>query len=194
MKHISFDYPNYVIEDIEKIRFLKTIILKYKKEIPYLRKLTSGFKRQVVIRDKEIEYWKLKYRGWKNKYQIVRREYEEIKKDNKKLKNEIDKLTKTNARYQISLFDHGNFKSQEDDKDKKTKGGQLGHIDTNREQNEDYSTFESRRGYAKTCGKCHGLLSRVNATKERMLIDIVINTQTVKLILESERQWCSNCK
>lgn len=194
MKYTSFNYPNYVIGDKEKIRFLKSIILKYKKEIPYLRKLTSGFKRQVVIRDKEIEYWKLKYKGWKNRYQKVRREYEEVRKDNEKLKTEINKLTKTNARYQISLFDHGNFKSQETDKNKKEKGGQIGHFDTNRETNEDYSTFSRKRGYAKTCGKCHKHLERVNATKKKILIDIVINPQTVKLILQSERQWCSNCK
>ena len=43
----------------------------------------------------------------------------QVKKDNEKLKTEIDKLTKTNARYQVSLFDHGNFKSQEVDKNKK---------------------------------------------------------------------------
>ena len=194
MNTSAFDYPNYVIGNEEKIRFLRTIILKYKREVPYLRKTTSSYQRQIVARDKIIEYWKQKYQNWKIKYQIVKKEYEEVKKDNEKLKQEIDKLTKTNARYQISLFDHGNFKSQKSNKDKKTRGGQLGHIDTNRESREDYSAFPRIRGHVKTCGKCHKHLSRVNATKEKTLIYIVINPQTVRLILESERQWCSNCK
>ncbi|KKP33374.1 MAG: hypothetical protein UR23_C0046G0008, partial [Candidatus Roizmanbacteria bacterium GW2011_GWA2_32_13] len=131
---------------------------------------------------------------WEEKYRKVKEEYEKVKKDNEKLKTEIDKLTKTNARYQVSLFDHGNFKSQEVDKNKKDKGGQIGHSDTNREQREDYSTFERRRGYAKTCGKCHKPLNRVNSTREKTLIDIVMNPETLKLILSSERQWCSTCK
>ena len=194
MRTLSFEYPNYVIEDEEKIKFLKTIILKYKREVPYLRKSTSSFQRQIVTRDKVIEYWKQKYQNWKIRYQKVKKEYEEVKKDNEKLKQEIEKLTKTNVRYQVSLFDHGNFKSQEIDKSKKTKGDQIGHSDTNREQNEDYSTFLHKRGYAKACGKCHKPLGRVNATREKALIDIVINPQTVRLILQSERQWCPTCK
>ena len=102
MNTSAFDYPNYVIGNEEKIRFLRTIILKYKREVPYLRKTTSSYQRQIVARDKIIEYWKQKYQNWKIKYQIVKKEYEEVKKDNEKLKQEIDKLTKTNARYQIS--------------------------------------------------------------------------------------------
>ena len=111
MRTLSFEYPNYVIKDEEKIKFLKTIILKYKREVPYLRKSTSSFQRQIVTRDKVIEYWKQKYQNWKIRYQKVKKEYEEVKKDNEKLKQEIKKLTKTNVRYQESLFDYGNFKS-----------------------------------------------------------------------------------
>lgn len=187
MKHISFDYPNYVIEDIEKIKFLKTIVTKYRKELPYLRHRFTVNQSQIKVKDEIIDYWK-------KKYQEEKEISKTLIKENNKLKQEIDKLTKTNARYQISLFDHGNFKSEKDDKDKKTRGGQLGHSNTNREQREDYSTFSRRRGYAKTCGKCHRLLPRVNATKEKILIDIVINPQIVRMILESERQWCPACK
>ena len=187
MRTLSFEYPNYVIEDKEKIKFLREIIVKYRKELPYLRQTNLSLQKQIGVKDRSLKYWEEKYRK-------VKEEYEKVKKDNEKLKTEIDKLTKTNARYQVSLFDHGNFKSQEVDKNKKDKGGQIGHSDTNREQREDYSTFERRRGYAKTCGKCHKPLNRVNSTREKTLIDIVMNPETLKLILSSERQWCSTCK
>lgn len=187
MKHISFEYPSNVIEDEEKIRFLKIIVTKYRKELPYLRHRFTVNQSQIKVKDESIEYWK-------KKYQEEKEISKTLKKENNKLKQEIEKITKTNNRYQVSLFDHGNFKSQEADKNKKEKGGQIGHPDTNREQNEDYSKFERRQGYAKTCGKCHKSLQRVNATKTKVLIDIVINPETLKLILSSERQWCSTCK
>lgn len=187
MKNISFEYPSNVIEDEEKIKFLKIIVTKYRHELPYLRHRFTVNQSQIKVKDESIEYWKNKYREEKEISKTL------IKEINK-LKTEIDKLTKINARYQISLFDHGNFKSKEDDKNKKEKGGQIGHVDTNRENHEDYSTFSRKRGYVKTCGKCHELLKRVNSIKEKTLIDIVINPQTVKLILQSERQWCQKCK
>ena len=187
MRHISFEYPSDIIEDEDKVKFLKTIVTKYRRELPYLRHRFTVNQSQIKAKDESIEYWK-------KKYQEEKEISKTLKKDNEKLKTEIDKLTKTNARYQISLFDHGNFKSQKDDKDKKDKGGQIGHSDTNREKHEDYSTFLHRRGYAKTCGKCNEPLKRVNSIKEKTLIDIVINPQTVRMILQSERQWCSNCK
>ncbi len=187
MKHISFEYPSNIIEDNEKVKFLKTIVTKYRKELPYLRYRFTVNQSQIKTIQEVVEYWKEKYKDEKQINNV-------LKKENNKLKQEIDRLTKTNARYQISLFDHGNFKSQKDDKDKKDKGGQIGHSDTNREQHEDYSTFSRRRGYAKTCGKCNEPLKRVNSIKEKTLIDIVIDPQTVRMILQSERQWCSTCK
>lgn len=38
------------------------------------------------------------------------------------------------------------------------------------------------------------ILSRVVGFKEKVLIDIQVNTQVLQNIIESERQWCSNCK
>lgn len=187
MRASNFEYPNNVIEDEEKIKFLKTIVAKYRHELPYLRHRFTVNQSQIKTIQEVVGYWKEKYKDEKQINNV-------LKKENNKLKQEIDKLTKTNARYQISLFDHGNFKSQETDKNKKDKGGQIGHSDTNRENSEDYATFSRRRGYAKTCGKCHKPLKRVNSVKEKVLIDIVINPQTTKMILQSERQWCSNCK
>lgn len=123
----------------------------------------------------------------------LEKENNKLRKENNQLKQEIEKLTKTNSRYRVSLFDHGNFKHP-DDQNRKEKGGQIGHLDTNRESYEDYSSFEHKRMYAKTCGNCGGKLKRVFSVKQKILIDIVINPQVVKMILESERQWCGNCR
>jgi len=54
--------------------------------------------------------------------------------------------------------------------------------------------LEGLRRQTKICGKCGHNLSRVNSTRQKILLDIVLNPQTLKLILESERQWCGNCQ
>jgi hypothetical protein len=118
----------------------------------------------------------------------------ELEKENDNLKQEIEKISKTNNRYQIALFDHGNFKHKDEDSQKKKKGGQAGHADTNREKTEDYSSFKRKRAYAKTCGKCNNPLSRSLSTKQKILLDIVINPEIIKMIILSERQWCGKCK
>lgn len=123
----------------------------------------------------------------------VIRERDELKRENTRLKKEIEKFTKTNKRYSVALFDHGNF-HHPDEKDSKPKGGQTGHSDTNREKDEDYSSFKRKRLYAKTCGRCSHKLTRTNSTRQKILIDIILNPQVVKMILESERQWCGRCK
>lgn len=118
----------------------------------------------------------------------------ELEKENGNLKQEIERISKTKNRYQVALFDHGNFKHKEEDSDKKKKGGQKGHADTNREKTEDYSSFKKKRAYAKTCGNCNSPLSRALSTKQKILLDIVINPEIIKLIILSERQWCGKCK
>jgi hypothetical protein len=120
-------------------------------------------------------------------------ELEKFKKENEKLKQTIEKLTKTNERYRVALFDHGNFKNPET-KDKKKKGGQAGHADTNKDSARDYSSFVRQRISTKTCSGCGNPLPRVVGFKEKVLIDIQVNTQVLQNIIESERQWCSNCK
>lgn len=77
---------------------------------------------------------------------------------------------------------------------KNGKGGQIGHADTNRESHEDYHSFERNHLYAKACGNCQLPLKRANAIKKKVLLDIVINPEVVKLLIESERQWCRNCR
>lgn len=119
----------------------------------------------------------------------------ELEKENGNLKQEIERITKTNSRYQIALFDHGNFKhTANENAQKKKKGGQTGHPDTNREKGEDYSSFKRKRVFAKTCGNCESPLSRVLTTQQKILLDIVINPEIIKMIILSERQWCGKCK
>lgn len=170
----------------EKYERCVYIIGKYRSELPYLRRKLSTLDKQNKKSQEEILYWRRKYEEEKEKSKKLDREVD-------KLKKEIDKLTKTNSRYQVALFDHGNFKSPTDDS-KKEKGGQTDHPDTNREQVEDYRSFKRQRIFAKTCGKCHKSLPRVKSTKQKILLDIVINPAIVKMIFASERQWCSTCR
>ena len=174
------------MDDPSKITYCLDIISKYKKELPFLRIGISHLRQQKDKAEKEIKYWR-------NRYVKEKLEREKVQKDNDKLKEEIERISKTKRRYQIALFDHGNFQSQSEKSDK-TKGGQIGHKDTNREAHTDYSSFTKKRVYAKVCGKCGHQLFRAKAAKQKILLDIVINPQLVKLILESERQWCPRCQ
>lgn len=122
----------------------------------------------------------------------LEKERKRLKKENEKLKQEIEKWSKTKNRYQIALFDHGNFKHQEKAK-KKTKGGQMNHPDTNNDNQRNYVSFPRQRIFAKQCGKCGKKLSRTEGFKEKTLIDIQINIQVFTAIFESERQWCKKC-
>src|SRR3989344_7046582 len=98
MRTSVFKYPKTIIEDSEKISFLKEIINKYRKELPYLRHSLSVNQNQIKAKDEIIQYWKKKY---KDEKQISNT----LKKENNNLRQEIEKITKTNARYQVSLFD-----------------------------------------------------------------------------------------
>ena len=171
----------------EKYERCVYVIAKYRSELPYLRRRLDTVEKQKEKTRKEIMYWRRKYEEEKEKNK-------QLEQNVDKLEKEIDRLTRTNNRYRIALFDHGNFQSPRDNKDKKEKGGQLGHSDTNREKDEDYKSYPRQRMFAKNCWQCGNFLPRVTATKEKILLDIVINPQIVKMILESERQWCGTCK
>ena len=183
--HDSFQLPAGLSLE-EQRNFCLATINRYRQELPHLRRQTTKLLQQRNDIHDEVTYWKEKYNKEKH-------ETDNLKKENEKLKKEIEKLTKTNNRYQIALFDHGNF-THPDSKDKKVKGGQIGHADTNREKKEDYSLWQRKRIFAKTCGQCGKELNRVNATRQKILLDIVINPEVIKLIVESERQWCGTCK
>ena len=117
----------------------------------------------------------------------------ELERENEKLKQVIEKLTKTNNRYQVALFDQGNFHHPKE-KGKKPNGGQVGHADTNQDKNRNKASFARQRIFAATCGNCGNHLPRVASVKEKTLIDIQINTQLIQVVLQSERQWCRNCR
>jgi len=176
----------------EQIAFCKTIIAKLRAETILLRKETLQAKGKIQQLEKEIEKWKQKITNLRTGNEKLRQERDRLKEEEERLKKEIEKLTKTNTRYQVSLFDHGNF-THPDKKDKKAKGGQKGHKDTNREKNEDYASYRHKRVFAKNCGKCGCFLRRAKGIRQKILLDIVINPEIVKLIIESERQWCGNC-
>lgn len=182
-QRLVFDPSMTLKEKYERSMY---IIGKYRSELPYLRRKLSTLDKQNKKIYEEALYWRKKYEEEKEKSKKLDQEVDQLKK-------EIDRLTKTNSRYQVALFDHGNFKSPMSNS-KKDKGGQTGHPDTNREQSEDYSHFPRQRIFAKTCGRCHKPIPRVKAIKQKIFLDIVINPQVVKMILESERQWCSACK
>lgn len=174
----------------EQVTFCKQIFEKYRYEAKILRRQTTVFKTVINRLEKEVN-------KWKEKYQKAQDEFRKTQKENTELKQEIERLTKTNKRYQVSLFDHGNFKHQNEGNVKKSKGGQAGHPDTNRENQagaESYESYPSKRIFAKICSSCGTPLNRTGAVKQKILLDIVLNPQIVKLLIESERQWCPCCQ
>lgn len=118
----------------------------------------------------------------------------ELEKENEQLKEEREQSKKTKNRYQVALFDHGNFRHPET-ATKKKKGGQPGHSDTNREnQRQEPSSWASQHLFVSACGSCGQDLARVRATRRKMLVDIVLHPHMVKVLVESERQWCGHCQ
>lgn len=181
----TFQFPQGLSPE-EKIAYSVSVIERYQSELTPLRK-------QLSSRMYQYDQWQDKAQEWREQYTKSQQELEEARKEIERLKQEIEKLTKTNERHRVSLFDHGNFKHP-DEKDKKKKGGQTGHSNTNREQHEDYSSYQKRRIFATHCGNCGTTLSRVDATVEKIFLDIVVSAPLIKLILESERQWCGTCR
>lgn len=180
-----FSFPSNLHPD-DRLQFCLRVIDQYRRELPQLRTSTTILKRQKKKADEEIVYWE-------QKYQEKQKENETLKKEIGKLRQEIETLTTTTNRYRASLFDHGNFKTPMEE-EKKSKGGQQGHADTNREQSENPQSYARRRIFATQCSRCGHYLHRVNATQQKILLDIVLNPQMVKLIIESERQWCGRCR
>lgn len=184
--HARFTLPTHLSLS-EQVSLCVKTIATYRQELKPLRNRLGILQKQQDNARRKQEYWK-------QQYEQAKRENDRLKEENKKLKQEITKLTKTRERYRVSLFDHGNFAHPNQGRDKKPRGGQGGHADTNREAKADYDSYQRRRIYAKTCGHCHSPLPRVDSTKEKLLIDIIINPTVIKLILESERQWCRTCQ
>lgn len=194
----TFHLPQNVPGD-QQVPFCLSVIRRQREEILPLRKKLT---RCQTYHDPLLE----KLKEWREKYEKAEKEITKLKQKNKQLEkekgeleHEIEKLTasnaalaKTNERYRVSLFDHGNF-THPMNQSKKPKGGQPGHADTNRDGERNYSSFTHQRIFAAQCGGCGGALFRAGGVKEKTLIDIKINTETLQLIIESERQWCRRC-
>lgn len=173
----------------EQVEICKKIIGRYQAELLPLRQQVG-----------QTDEWRRKAKEWEEKYNKLRgemdgliKEIEKWKKEQDKLKKQIERLTQTNKRYEVALFDHGNFKRPDEQGKKKPKGGQYGHTDTNRERYEDYSTYERKRIHTEFCYHCHASLRRTESFREKILIDIVLTSHPTTVIVESERQWCSGC-
>lgn len=186
-----FQLPNVSYE--EKLACCLSIMTKQQQELVPLRRDVKIYRLEHDKLKQQIKDWQDKYQQSKEELRSVKKENGKLKKEKRELEQEIEKLTKTKDRYQVALFDHGNFKSPSKD-NKKEKGGQIGHADTNRETYEDYAQYPTQRVFAKHCGKCGLPISRVSSSKKKILLDIVINPKVLKVVLESERQWCGNCK
>lgn len=150
-----------------------------------LRVYTATLKRAHTIQKDTNE-------NLKKENEKLRKENNRLKHENEKLQEEIERITKTNNRYQVSLFDHGNFKHPEE-REKKKRGGQIGHADTNREGIENSQAYDHKRIFLTRCSHCGTTVNRVNGVEQKVLLDIVLNPQVVKLMVESERQWCGKC-
>lgn len=183
--HRRFSPPYYLTPN-EQVRYCVGVIDRYRLELPQLRAATSVLKRQKQKAEDEATYWKQKYQEKQN-------ENERLKKEIDKLEQKIERLTKTTNRYQAALFDHGNFKPPLVGEGK-LKGGQVGHPDTNREGGEGPDSYGRKRIFVSRCPHCNKRLRRVSGIRQKQLLDIVLNPQAVKLIVESERQWCGACK
>ena len=184
VEHSPFVIPKSIAPQ-QQLKFCLSVIDRYRHELPQLRILTSQQSQHQKRNKDELS-------NIQEKYRQAKIEIERLKKENEKLKSEIEQLTKTTARYRASLFDHGNFHELIKVK-KKKKGGQIGHINTNREQNDNPQNYAKKHLFLETCPDCGKQLSRVNSTKQKTLLDIILNPDIVKLLLESERQWCGNC-
>jgi len=180
----QFAIPSFVPQS-RQLDYCLDIIGKYRHELLPLRI-------RVATMVKRENYLKRQIRYWKEKYHQIKEEKSRLRQENEILRQEIEKLTTANHRYRVSLFDHGNFTHIEG-KSKKPKGGQRGHADTNRETKEDLSLLPRKRLFSDRCPRCGKKINRVSAVKQKLLLDIVLNPQVVKLILESERQWCGHC-
>ncbi len=187
----SFHIPNSVPVK-QQLPFCLSVIERQRDELLPLRKKVVACQQYHDPLIDQLKEWKDKYQKEKQEKEKALKEVEKLIKEKEQLQQEIEKLTKSQNRYQVALFDHGNFKNP-DNKNTKPNGGQKGHIDTNKDSKRNYKSFARKRLFVACCGNCGRILPRVNSVKEKTLIDIQINTQLIQVILESERQWCQNC-
>lgn len=184
MKPAPFILPKRIAPGMQ-VDFCIRVINQYRQElIPLRRNITDAIRWQ--------DYWRDKAQKYEEELVKTKRENERLKKEKEHLKQEIEKLTKSNHRCRMHLFDHGNFIDPQTSK--KKKGGQQEHPDTNRETDEDYNQWQRHRLFAKTCAHCGTKLPRVTAVKQKILIDLALHPDIIRQIITSERQWCGRCQ
>ncbi len=188
-----FRIPQNISQE-EQVRYCLQMLEKHRVEVTPLRKQVSQCHSNHSSLIQDVLEWREKYQRERKEKEQAQKEKQDLEKEVNRLKQQIAQLTKTNERYRVALFDHGNFSNPDKDKrDKKEKGGQKGHANTNTDHERKYETFERERMYARSCGTCGDHLSRAEGIKEKVLLDIEINTKMFARIIESERQWCGNC-
>jgi len=191
----AFVIPRRILKS-ERVRFLLEIIEKYRAELPSLRRQISVAKNKISNLEEEVLQHLKDVKALKKRIKEFLKKVKDLEKEKGNLKDELERVTKTNNRLTTALFDHGNLKTKIIDlkQKKKTKGGQKGHKDTNRENKENVVEYSQKRLKLDECPHCSNHLNSVESTKDKVLIDVVINPEVVKLLLKLERQWCSNCK
>lgn len=194
MKIPAFVIPASIVPS-DRINFLLGVITRYREELVPLRRMFVTAKKKIEWLEREVAKYKQDYDKLVERIKRFERDVDKLEEEKEELEKEIGRLTKTNNRLTTALFDHGNLKSDANKAKgkKRNKGGQKGHANTNRESREDTSQYTKQRLSLDECPNCNHHLNRVSSTKSKALIDIVINPQVVKLLLEPERQWCSNC-
>lgn len=160
-------------------------VMQLRKDVRLLRLDTDRLTRVHLVQKQKAE-------RLQEQLKDKERRIKELEKENERLKRELEQSSKTKQRYQVALFDHGNFRHPSPQHTKK-KGGQPGHADTNREARPEPPAFETTHLFAPVCGQCGEVLTRVQATRSKDLVDIVLQPQVVRMHIESERQWCGHC-
>jgi DNA repair exonuclease SbcCD ATPase subunit len=82
----------------------------------YVKRLRDDLRQKVIAHEtvkRAHLSQKKKSENLEDENKRLKKENNYLKKENEELKQEIEKLTKTNERYRVALFDHGNFKNPE---------------------------------------------------------------------------------
>lgn len=188
----AFRIPTNIAID-QQVKFCLGVINKYRLELVPLRRMYLAAKKKIENLEQEIKKHIDDCKRLKIRIKKFQQDVDRLEKEKADLEKEIRRITTTNKRLSTALFDHGNLKTKPAGSDKKTKGGQKRHTDTNREAKEDRADYPKKRLHLTHCPHCHHRVNRTTATNNKTLIDIVINPEVVKYLLQLERQWCGNC-
>ena len=176
----------------QQVDFCLRVINQIRQELVPLRLAYLGAKKRITNLEKEIIKHIDDCRQLRIRIQQFEKDVNRLEKEKSDLEVEIDRITKTNKRLSTALFDHGNFKTKSSKALKR--GGQIHHSDTNRETKENPNDYPKEHINLTNCPNCHHSLNFVKSIKDKVLIDIVLNPQVIKLLVQAERQWCPKCQ